>query len=150
MLFVCLALLSVHCSLVVTCFERAYLLALLWSDFLLCICHIPMWYPGSDVVLYLSIFDHCHLAYFSNEWSVPLLSLVFEDCPAYVGVGILGPIKGKLNSRNYTKVLVKHIWPVIAKLRPGTAYVIQVDDASDQCIPPRRPHNGNRKIRLFA
>ena len=40
-----------HCSLVVTCWERAYLLALLYVMFFLCFCHFPMWCPGSGVVL---------------------------------------------------------------------------------------------------
>ena len=41
----------VHCCLVVTCLERAELLALV-CDVKLCFCHFPMWYPGSGVVLY--------------------------------------------------------------------------------------------------
>ena len=41
---------SVHCSLVVTCWERAGLLALLYVMFY-CVCHFPIWYPGSGVVL---------------------------------------------------------------------------------------------------
>ena len=35
---------SVHCCLVVTCWERADLLALI-----LYFCYFPMWYPGSGV-----------------------------------------------------------------------------------------------------
>ena len=38
-----------HRGYVVTCRERAGLLALLY--FLLCFCHFPMWYPWSGVVL---------------------------------------------------------------------------------------------------
>ena len=41
---------SVHCCLMVTCWDRADLLALV-CDVLLCFCHFPMWYPGSGVVL---------------------------------------------------------------------------------------------------
>ena len=41
---------SVHCCLVVTCWERADLVALA-CDVLLCFCHFPMWYPGSGEVL---------------------------------------------------------------------------------------------------
>ena len=41
---------SVHCCLVVTCWERADLLALV-CDVLLCFYHFHMWYPGSGVVL---------------------------------------------------------------------------------------------------
>ena len=41
----CYAVLSVPGSLVITCWERADLLALL------CFCHFPIWYPGSNVVL---------------------------------------------------------------------------------------------------
>ena len=47
---VCHALGSVHCSLVITCLERADPLALV-CDVLLCYCHFPVWYPGSGVVL---------------------------------------------------------------------------------------------------
>ena len=43
-------LLDVHCSLMVTCWERANLLALLYL-ILSCFCHFPMWCPGSGVVL---------------------------------------------------------------------------------------------------
>ena len=41
---------SVHCCLVVTCWERADILALVF-DVELCLCHFLMWYPGSGVVL---------------------------------------------------------------------------------------------------
>ena len=41
---------SVHCYVVVTCWERAVLLALV-CDAKLCFCHFPMWYLGSVVVL---------------------------------------------------------------------------------------------------
>ena len=50
---VCHAFESVHCCLVVTCWEKADLLALVSTvcDVYLCFCHFPMWYPGSGVVL---------------------------------------------------------------------------------------------------
>ena len=44
---VCHAFASVHCCLVVTCWERADLLALVCDVF----CHFPMWHPWSDEVL---------------------------------------------------------------------------------------------------
>ena len=44
--FVCYTVLSVDCSLVVTCWERADLLALLFVMFSY-FCHIPIWCPGS-------------------------------------------------------------------------------------------------------
>ena len=47
---VCHAFESVHCCLVVTCWERADLLALV-CDVLLCFCLFHMWYSGSGVVL---------------------------------------------------------------------------------------------------
>ena len=47
---VCHAFVSVHLCLVVTCWERADLLAL-GCDVQLRFCHFPMWYLGSDVVL---------------------------------------------------------------------------------------------------
>ena len=40
---------SVHCCLVVTCWERADLLALVFNVCVLC--HFPMLYPGLGVVL---------------------------------------------------------------------------------------------------
>ena len=55
---------SVHCSFVVTCWERVDLLALV-CNVLLCCCHFPVLYPGSGVVLqvlFVLISDLCHLA----------------------------------------------------------------------------------------
>ena len=37
-------------AVVVTCWERADLMALI-CDVQLCFCHFPMWYPGSGVLL---------------------------------------------------------------------------------------------------
>ena len=48
--FVCHTVLSAPCSLVVTSWERADLLALLYVMFFVCFCHFPIWCPGSDVV----------------------------------------------------------------------------------------------------
>ena len=50
MSFVCHAFASVHCCHVVTCWERAGLLALV-CDVKLSFYHFPMWYPRSYVVL---------------------------------------------------------------------------------------------------
>ena len=50
MSFVCHAFASVHCCLVVTCWERADILALV-CDVLLRLCHFPMVYSWSGVVL---------------------------------------------------------------------------------------------------
>ena len=41
---------SVHCCLVITCWKRADLLALV-GDVYCIFCHFPMWYPGSGVEL---------------------------------------------------------------------------------------------------
>ena len=46
----CCTVLSVHCSLVIRCWERVVLLALLHVLFS-CFCHYPIWCPGSGVVL---------------------------------------------------------------------------------------------------
>ena len=51
MYHVCHAFFSVHCSLVVTCWERAELLALLCVMFLFCFCLFPIWCLLSGVVL---------------------------------------------------------------------------------------------------
>ena len=45
----CHTAVSVPCSLVVTCCENANLLALLYMVFS-CVCHFPIWFPGSSVV----------------------------------------------------------------------------------------------------
>ena len=47
---VCHALASVPCCLVVACWERTDILALV-CDVKLCFCHFPMLYPGPGVVL---------------------------------------------------------------------------------------------------
>ena len=47
---VCHAFASAHCCLVVTCWERADLLPLVYGV-KLCGCYFPIWYPGSGVVL---------------------------------------------------------------------------------------------------
>ena len=48
---VCHAVLSVHCSLVVTCWEKAHLLALLYVMFSCGFLALSKWCPGSGVVL---------------------------------------------------------------------------------------------------
>ena len=63
MFYVRLAILSVHCSLVITCWERPNLLALLCVVFLV-FCHFPMWCTGSGVYLIVSIPDLCFVPYF--------------------------------------------------------------------------------------
>ena len=45
----CRVFLSVHCSLVVTCWERAELLAA--CDVLVCFCYFPKWCPESGGVV---------------------------------------------------------------------------------------------------
>ena len=47
---VCDASTSVYCCLLVTCWERADLLALVYGV-ILCFYYFPIWYPGSCVVL---------------------------------------------------------------------------------------------------
>ena len=48
--YVCHAFLSVHCSLVVNCWKRADLLALLYVMFIV-FSTLSLWCPGSGVVL---------------------------------------------------------------------------------------------------
>ena len=43
--WLCYAVLSVPCSLVITCWESADLLALL------CFCHFPIWCPGTGPII---------------------------------------------------------------------------------------------------
>ena len=54
---------SVHCCLVVTCWERADLLALV-GDVNCNFCYFPRWYLGSSVILVVSFPDLCRLSYF--------------------------------------------------------------------------------------
>ena len=49
---VCHAFASVHCCLMVTCWEQADRLAIV-LDVILCFCYFPMCYPGSGVELVL-------------------------------------------------------------------------------------------------
>ena len=63
---VCHAFASVRCCLVITCWEKADLLALV-RDVWLCFCQFPMWYPGSGVVLDCIDPDLCRLSYFENS-----------------------------------------------------------------------------------
>ena len=76
---VCHAFMSVHYCLVITCWERADLLALV-SDVLLCLCHFPMWYTG-QVWYLISIPDLCHLSYFN--WSVLVLNFLNDEWPVF-------------------------------------------------------------------
>ena len=62
----CNAFASVHCCFVVTCWERADLLALV-RDVILYYCYFHMWYTGSGVVL--DCVDSCSLSlsYFNQS-----------------------------------------------------------------------------------
>ena len=62
---VCHAYESVHCCLVVTCWERADLLALV-CDFNCVFCHFLMWYHGQVWYLIVMISDFCHLSNFKE------------------------------------------------------------------------------------
>ena len=69
---------SVHCNLVVTCWKRVDLLALVCGVYL-CFCHFPMWYPGSDVV-----FD-CIVSWFMQSFllcgpSLDVAPIMFWGC----------------------------------------------------------------------
>ena len=72
---VCHAFASAHCCPVVTCLERADLLALL-CGVNLCGCDFPIWYPGSRVVLVLSISGLCPLSNFHTVRIVLHISAV--------------------------------------------------------------------------
>ena len=70
MLFViCVSCLSLLYCLVCSLQPCGHLLGKNWSlgflvaDVFLCVCHFPIWCPGSGVVLDLSIPDLCHLPY---------------------------------------------------------------------------------------
>ena len=56
---------SVHCCLVVTCWERADLLALVGDVYCIYFCYFPMWYLGSGVYLIESFPDLCCRSYFT-------------------------------------------------------------------------------------
>ena len=71
----CHAFASAHCCLVVTCWEKADLLAII-CGVKLCGCFFPIWYPGSGWYLILSIPDLCPLSYFHTERIVLHISAV--------------------------------------------------------------------------
>ena len=78
---VCHAFASAHCCHLVTCWERADLLALV-CGVKLCGCYFPIWYPGSGVVL------DC-----IDCWSLPpfLLSYCTQSTTYF---GCSGPVTG--------------------------------------------------------
>ena len=69
---VCQVFCSVHCSLAVTCWERANFFACV-CGVLLCVCLFPMWCPVSGVVLDCMIPDLCLLSYFVVSPDLSLL-----------------------------------------------------------------------------
>ena len=62
----CYVVLSVYCSLVVTCWERADLLALLLAVFS-SVCHFPIWCSGLGMVLEYIDPDLCLPLYFEKS-----------------------------------------------------------------------------------
>ena len=77
----CHAFASAHCCLVVTCWEKADLLALV-CGVKLGGCYFPMWYPGSDVVL------DC-----IDSWSLPPFLLSYcTHSTTYIGCSV--PVPG--------------------------------------------------------
>ena len=71
---VCHAVLSVHCSLVVTCWERANLMALVYVMFSCVFVTFPCGVLGQVWYLIVLIPDLCLLSYF--EWEVGHLFLI--------------------------------------------------------------------------
>ena len=75
---------SVHCCLVVTCWERADHLALV-CDVKLCICHFHMWYPGSGAVLdYIDSLSLLLLLHCTKQYA--LSSILFMILLKNIGV----------------------------------------------------------------
>ena len=66
--FVMLSCVSVYMCLVVTCWERADLLALV-CGVQLSVCYFPNGILGRVWYLIVSIPDLCHLSYFENQFS---------------------------------------------------------------------------------
>ena len=89
---VCHTCLSVHCSLVITCWERANLVALLYVMVFLCFCHFPCGLLDQVWNLIVSIPDLCLLTYIymgntlspgpkpQGPWSLHNLVLLFQIC----------------------------------------------------------------------
>ena len=85
----CLIVLSVPYSLVVTCWERDDILALLYAMFSWVFCHFLIWCPGSGVVFYRNGF--LIFAFFLTLYRLPN-SVPFQDwflsCVCYVFVRV--------------------------------------------------------------
>ena len=79
---------SIRWCLVVTCWERADLLALV-SDVYLCFCHIPMWYPDQGVVL--DCFDSLSWPPFLLSSVVQRLILAWAQLGIFFSCGCLFP-----------------------------------------------------------
>ena len=73
---------SVHCCLVVICWERAVLLALVGDVY--CIYYFPMWYPGQVWYLIVYVPDLCCLSYlnwlFAQSYYIQQLLTICYDC----------------------------------------------------------------------
>ena len=69
---------SVHCCLVITCLERADLLALVGD--VCCICAtFPCGILGQVWYLIVSFSDLCHLSYFEKNWNNVKLQLRLKE-----------------------------------------------------------------------
>ena len=79
---VCHAFTSVHCCLVVTCWERADVLALV-GDFILCFVTFPCGILGQVWYLIVSIPDLCHLSYFSYKITVLTILREYHTWPIF-------------------------------------------------------------------
>ena len=66
---VCLVFLTVHCSLVATCWEMADLLALLYVSFFVCFVTFPGGALCQVLCLIVSVLDLCILSYFTDALS---------------------------------------------------------------------------------
>ena len=67
---VCHAVLSVYCSLVITCWQRAYLLVLMYVMFSYVLVTLPCGVLGQVWYLIVSILDFCLLPFFAMSMSL--------------------------------------------------------------------------------
>ena len=85
MLHACHTILSVHCNLVVTCWKRTGVLALLYVMFSCVFVTFPCGILGQVLYLIVSIPDLCLLSYFDVVPCRKLPNILVAKCDYFIG-----------------------------------------------------------------